>query len=224
MSSFWSAARSFSLAGVSQALKKSSLVNKITSTVNAIKHSLGFEVAVDANTIDRIEALLLSADVGPKTTSLILDPIRQDIGKLNVDLVMPRIRRSIEEILIEAPKPSLLQNSKNLPTVVLLTGINGAGKTTTAGKIAGLVASQGKKVVMVPADRFRAAASEQLRVWSERAGVQWFKISEKASDPANVTLRGLQFAKSQNAHVAIVDTAGRLHSRVGLMEELKECC
>jgi fused signal recognition particle receptor len=186
---------------------------------------------IDERTLDELEEILIAADVGVAATGEIMDAIRarvkaeryEDAGELTV-LVRDEIRRQFPEAGASPPSAAATRSGEAhdlpaKPTVILVVGINGVGKTTTVGKLAHRFAREGKKVVIAAADTFRAAANEQLEIWAGRAGAHLVR-QEQGSDPAAVAFDAVASATSQGADVVIVDTAGRLHTRVNLMEEL----
>ena len=173
---------------------------------------------VDEELFEELEELLISADIGVNTTEEILDELRELVKENNVkesDEVKAELFKMLAS-LIGQHEPLKLDTK---PSVILVIGVNGVGKTTSIGKISAELKSQGKKVVVAAADTFRAAAAEQLTVWCERAGVDIVKQAAGA-DPASVVFDAINSAKSKNADVLIVDTAGRLHNKKNLMDEL----
>lgn len=173
---------------------------------------------VDEDLFDELEELLISADIGVNTTEEILDELRETVIDSKIkeaDEVKAELYRMLRELIGEH-EPLRLDTK---PSVILVIGVNGVGKTTSIGKISAELKSQGKKVVVAAADTFRAAAAEQLTVWCERAGVDIVKQSAGA-DPASVVFDAINSAKSKGADVLIVDTAGRLHNKKNLMNEL----
>ena len=173
---------------------------------------------VDEELFDELEELLITADIGVNTTEEILDELR-DIVKENKIKESDEVKAELFKILkdlIGEHEPLRLDTK---PSVILVIGVNGVGKTTSIGKISAELKSQGKKVVVAAADTFRAAAAEQLTVWCERAGVDIVKQAAGA-DPASVVFDAINSAKSKGADVLIVDTAGRLHNKKNLMDEL----
>src|SRR5579884_4110795 len=170
---------------------------------------------------DDLEELLIAADFGVPTTAKIVDALRvvanQDRYETS-DQVIARFRRDVQNFLT---LPDMGLNLEAKPAVVLIVGVNGSGKTTTIGKLAALLRAQRKRVLVVAADTFRAAAAEQLAVWAERAGAEYVRGAE-GSDPASVVFDGMNAAKARNADVVLVDTAGRLQTKTNLMEELKK--
>ena len=176
---------------------------------------------VDENLLDELEEKLVIADVGMETTEKIINNLRTRIKKENLkeaDEVKKALREEIEEIFKDN-KPELDLSSK--PAVILMVGVNGAGKTTSIGKIANNLKKEGKKVIIASGDTFRAAATEQLEVWANRAGCELVKGNE-GSDPASVIFDSIKVAKEKNADVLICDTAGRLQNKKYLMDELEK--
>jgi fused signal recognition particle receptor len=176
---------------------------------------------VDDELWDDLEELLLAADFGVPTTLKIVDGLRAVARQdryASSDQVVARFRRDVQHFL--TLDPMTLEMSRK-PAVVLVVGVNGSGKTTTIGKLAALLRSQGKKVMVVAADTFRAAAAEQLAIWAQRAGVEYIRGAE-GSDPSSVVFDGMTAAKARNIDVVLVDTAGRLQTKTNLMEELKK--
>jgi fused signal recognition particle receptor len=167
---------------------------------------------ISVETLDALEDALLTADVGLGATERILDAVRDESG----GSLGERVGRTIRRMLAEVPPPP---ESATRPHVVLVVGVNGTGKTTTVGKLAHLYRSAGKTVVVCAADTFRAAAVEQLAIWTERAGVDLVR-AQSGADPAAVTFDAVSAARARGRDVVIVDTAGRLHTRANLMAEL----
>ena len=168
---------------------------------------------------DELEEILLTGDVGAETTERILDELRDAIDE---DLIRDRAdaKDKLKEIMVDI----LEENEKpeyEYPLILLVAGVNGAGKTTAMGKLAKKFKKEGHDVLLVAADTFRAAASDQLTVWAERAGVRIVKQGEGA-DPAAVVFDALSSAKSKGNDVILIDTAGRLHNKKNLVEELKK--
>lgn len=167
---------------------------------------------------DELEMILLSADIGSETTTGILDDLKTAIDKKH--LTKPdQVREELKTIMHDILDFELTE--EEYPLVILIAGVNGVGKTTTIGKLAHNYKKAGKSVTIVAGDTFRAAAADQLTVWAERAGVRIVKQHEGA-DAAAVVYDALQSAKSKNTDVTLIDTAGRLHNKVNLMEELKK--
>jgi fused signal recognition particle receptor len=179
---------------------------------------------VDEDVLDAIEEALLSSDMGVDTTLKLIDNLEDRVERdkfMNMDELVDILRDEIGKLLNvngeEAPVQVFDFTKK--PYVVLVVGVNGVGKTTTIGKIASMLAAQGKKVVIGAADTFRAAAVEQLVIWAERAGADIVKQG-MGSDPASVAYDSVRSAVAKGADVVLIDTAGRLHNRIDLMNEL----
>ena len=169
--------------------------------------------------LEFIEELLIESDFGVKTTRKIMDSIEEGIENGEIKTrrdVEFRIREVILDILEKVEKPLEIRQK---PFVVLVVGVNGSGKTTTIGKLASLNTEKGKKVMLVAADTFRAAAIDQLEIWAKRAGASIVKQKE-GSDPASVAFDGVSSGVSRNMDVIFVDTAGRLHTQKNLMNEV----
>ncbi len=168
---------------------------------------------------DELEEILLTSDIGAETTDTVMDRLKHEIDKNHVRdtaTVRTLLKRILVELLEENEKPVY-----EYPLVIMLSGVNGVGKTTAIGKLAKKFKSMGKSVTIAAADTFRAAAADQLTVWADRAGVRIIKHSEGA-DPAAVVFDAAQSVKSKGGDVLLVDTAGRLHNKKNLMEELKK--
>ncbi len=177
-------------------------------------------VKVDEELLEELEELLICSDVGVGATEEIIEELRAQIkdGRLKEkDQVIGALKGILEGMIGEGGELKL----ETTPSVVLVIGVNGAGKTTSIGKISNRLIKQGKKVVVAAADTFRAAAIDQLAVWCERSGAELVKQSE-GSDPAAVVYDAVGYAKSKKADVLIIDTAGRLHNKKNLMNELSK--
>ncbi|CVK17695.1 signal recognition particle-docking protein FtsY [Sporomusa sphaeroides] len=176
---------------------------------------------IDDEFLDDLEAVLLSADVGVATTSKLMAEIRKGIkDKLinSPDDLKPFLQEKISAMLVGQ---SPAEAAHNPPTVILVVGVNGVGKTTTIGKLASYYCENGKKVLLAAGDTFRAAAIDQIEIWGQRTGTEVIKHAE-GSDPAAVAFDAVQAAKARKADMVIIDTAGRLHTKSNLMEELKK--
>lgn len=174
---------------------------------------------VDDDTLDAIEEALVESDMGVDTTLKVIDALEDKVAKdkyMSFDELVGMLRGEISGLIDACGEPF---DFSRKPYVILVVGVNGVGKTTTIGKLAYMLRSQGKKVILGAADTFRAAAVDQLTVWAERAGVDIVKQS-MGSDPASVAFDTVNAAVARGADVAIIDTAGRLHNRVDLMNEL----
>lgn len=180
---------------------------------------------VDDEVLDELEEVLIASDVGVNTTVKIIERIEARVERdkyVNTSELDKILREEISALLLENPH----SQTKNIdetkkPYVIMVVGVNGVGKTTTIGKLANQFKSQGLNVVLGAADTFRAAAVDQLVIWSERVGVPIVK-QNMGSDPASVAFDTVQSAVAQNADVVIIDTAGRLHNKINLMNELSK--
>ncbi len=179
---------------------------------------------IDQDLLDELEGLLFEADLGVKTSGQLIEGLRQGLkrGELQEpEKVKDFIKQEILRILRSGEIPLSIDFSQTKPFVMMVVGVNGGGKTTTIGKIAHHYSSQGKKVMVGAADTFRAAAVEQLQIWANRVGADLIKQS-KGSDPSAVAFDSIHAAKARGVDLVFIDTAGRLHTKVNLMEELKK--
>ena len=221
----------FGLFGKKSAEEQSSLDKGLQKTKNGIFEKISRAIAgkskVDADVLDGIEEALIASDIGVDTTLKIIDNLEERVAKdkfMNMDELYSLLRSEIEKLLNitsgsdSDKEPQIFDFSKK-PYVIMVVGVNGVGKTTTIGKLAARLKASGKSVVLGAADTFRAAAVDQLVVWSERAGVPIIK-QEMGADPASVAYDTLKSAVAQNADVVLIDTAGRLHNKINLMNEL----
>ena len=191
-------------------------------SVKKTKQSLSLELdsfsgKITLDTLEELEEILILADVGVTTAGKICSRLGERIKRRNIDST--ELRENLCEIVTELMEPDEPLVTETKPSVVLVVGVNGVGKTTSIGKLAYWLQGQGKKVLLGAADTFRAAAGEQLGVWAERVGCQMIKHAEGA-DPAAVVYDSITAAKARNVDVLICDTAGRLHTKKNLMEEL----
>lgn len=211
-------------------LKKKEKVEKgVEKSRTGIMEKLGKAIAgkdtVDAEVLDKLEEILITSDVGVKTTVEIIDRIEARVAKdkyLNSSELNTILKEEIITLLKDhAPdKPAEFDaDFPQKPHIIMVVGVNGVGKTTTIGKLAHLYRQAGKKVVLGAADTFRAAAVDQLKIWSERADVPIIQQGQNA-DPAAVAYDTVEAAKARGTDVALVDTAGRLHNKKSLMDEL----
>lgn len=173
---------------------------------------------VDPATLDELEEILISADTGAAVAERLIDKVKKERGS-SPDEVKNILKEGMLEIL--SSHEGTLNLSDARPDVIVIVGVNGTGKTTTIGKLSDKLRREGRKVIIAAADTFRAAAIEQLVIWGERSGASVIRHSD-GSDPAAVVFDALAAAKSRGADVLIVDTAGRLHTKVNLMDELKK--
>ena len=175
---------------------------------------------IDEDFFDELEETLILSDIGAETSMEICDKLRQAVKRTGATDPAD-VKKLLREIIAEMLTGGNELRLDTKPSVIMVIGVNGAGKTTTIGKLAANLKSQGKKVIVAAADTFRAAAIDQLNVWTDRAGVDIIKHSE-GSDPAAVVFDALSAAKARGADVVLCDTAGRLHNKKNLMEELKK--
>ncbi len=176
----------------------------------------------DEKSLEELEELLITSDIGVRFTEKIISELEVELGrgdKKDPGIVMEKLREGILSILKKAE--SNFPRFHGNPLVIMIVGVNGVGKTTTIGKLARYFTDRGKKVLVVASDTFRAAAIEQLEEWARRGGADIVKHSE-GGDPSAVSYDGINRAKSKGYDVVIIDTAGRLHTKVPLMEELKK--
>ena len=190
---------------------KNAIFGKINDMLKAF-------VKVDEDMLDELEELLITSDIGVSATEEIIERLREQIkeGRLKEK---DQVVTALKEILMDMIQDGEPLNLDTVPSVVFVIGVNGAGKTTSIGKISNQLRKDGKKVVVAAADTFRAAAIDQLAVWCERSKVDLVKHQE-GSDPAAVVYDAIAYAKSHNTDVLIIDTAGRLHNKKNLMNEL----
>ncbi|MBU0988252.1 MAG: signal recognition particle-docking protein FtsY [Proteobacteria bacterium] len=175
---------------------------------------------IDDSLLEELEELLITADIGVQTSMDLIQSISKISSKISdANQLKAALKEKILSLLNTQTPPALLTTAK--PHVIMVIGINGVGKTTTVGKLAAKFVAAGNKVLIAAADTFRAAAIEQLAVWAERAGVELIKHRDKA-DPAAVAYDGIDAAVARGTDIVLIDTAGRLHTRVNLMEELKK--
>ena len=197
----------------------------MAKTRDALSNTLGSVFSgfsqLDDDFYDELEETLILADLGVETATKATDRLRKTIREQHLK-TSEEAKAALKDILVEmldVGETGL--NLSTTPSVVLVIGVNGVGKTTTIGKIANNLVSQGKKVMLVAGDTFRAAAADQLEVWANRTGADIVRQNEGA-DPASVVFDGIQAAKSRNAEVILIDTAGRLHNKQNLMNELNK--
>ena len=197
---------------------KEGLAKTKSAFVSQVDNLFKSFVKVDEELFDELEELLICADVGVGATEEILDKLRDRVKSERLT-DGEQVKAALREIMADMIGEGEPLKLGTKPSVLLILGVNGVGKTTSIGKIAAQLKADGKKVVVAAADTFRAAAIDQLAVWCDRAGVDLIKQSE-GSDPAAVVYDAVSAAKGRNADVLIVDTAGRLHNKKNLMDEL----
>ena len=197
----------------------------LTKTREALSNTLGGVFSgfseIDDDFYDELEESLILADLGVETALKATEQLRKAVREQHLKTA-EEAKEALKEILIrmlEVGEPQL--NLATTPSVVLVIGVNGVGKTTTIGKIATQLVREGKKVLLVAGDTFRAAAADQLEIWAGRSGADIVRQHEGA-DPASVVFDGIQAAKARNADVILIDTAGRLHNKTNLMNELNK--
>ena len=197
---------------------KSGLAKTKNAIFGQIDNVLKAFVKVDEELLEELEELLIMSDVGVNATEEIIERLREQIkdGRLKEK---EQVTDALKEILTDMIGEGGDLNLSTTPAIILVIGVNGAGKTTSIGKISNRLIKRGKKVVVAAADTFRAAAIDQLSVWCERSGADIVKQNE-GSDPAAVVYDAIQYAKKRKADVLIIDTAGRLHNKTNLMNEL----
>ena len=197
----------------------------MAKTRDALSNTLGSVFSgfsqIDDDFYDELEESLILADLGVETATKAAELLRKAVREQHLK-TPEEAKDALKDILVEMlDVGDTALNLTTTPSVVLVIGVNGVGKTTTIGKIAKQLVSQGKKVMLVAGDTFRAAAADQLEIWAERTGADIVRQHEGA-DPASVVFDGIQAAKSRNADVILIDTAGRLHNKQNLMNELNK--
>lgn len=201
---------------------KSGLEKTRKSFTEKIEQLVVGYATIDDEFIDDLEAVLLSADVGVHTTNRLISEVKKGIKSKEIqspEHLKPFLQKQIAVILEQGATE--IKKSVEPPTVIIVVGVNGVGKTTTIGKLGNYYKEQGHKVMLAAGDTFRAAAIEQLEIWGQRIGADVIKHTH-GSDPAAVAFDAVQSAKAKKADILIIDTAGRLHTKSNLMEELKK--
>lgn len=196
--------------------------NIISKTQNAISESVSEIVSskqkIDDDMLDEMEETLIKADIGLDTAVSVVEKLREKQNKLTPDDIKPFLKNEFNTILKEAGECKI--HLKDGLNIFLITGVNGAGKTTLIGKLAYQYKNEGKRVLIAAADTFRAAAEEQLEIWSNRAGADI--VRKDGADPASVVFDAIKKAQAENYDILLIDTAGRLQNKFNLMEELKK--
>ena len=211
--------------------KKTGLLDRMKQAVSRTRENLSeridevvpFNKEIDRNTLDDLEATLIGADLGSATTHQVLENLREKADRKqmgNLDELKRLLKQELLAILNTANTPPV-EREEGVPGVVLVVGVNGTGKTTTIGKLAQWLRSEGKTVLLCAGDTFRAAAIEQLEVWGQRTGTEVVR-TKSGGDPAAVLFDALQAANARHLDCVIVDTAGRLHTKTNLMQELEK--
>jgi fused signal recognition particle receptor len=193
---------------------KQQIVERFDSIVREADEPARRSRPIDVDTVDALEELLISADLGIPATDRIIAAVKTK--SRNGGSLRDLVKQEIRDVFAAVDKPIAIEH---LPTVMLIVGVNGTGKTTTVGKLANLLKSEGRKPLICAADTFRAAAVEQLEIWAKRAGVDMVRARE-GTDPAAVVFDAISSGKAKGRDPILVDTAGRLHTRVNLMNEL----
>jgi fused signal recognition particle receptor len=211
--------------------KKAGVFDRMKQAVTRTRENLSerieeiasFGKEIDRETLDDLEASLIAADLGSATTREVLEHLREKADRKQIGNAaeLKRLLKSELLTILRATPPKAGVTSNGEPEVVLVVGVNGTGKTTTIGKLAYALRSEGKSVLLCAADTFRAAAIEQLEVWGQRTGVEVIK-TKPGGDPSAVLFDGLSAAKARHTDCVIVDTAGRLHTKTNLMQELEK--
>ncbi|MDH2335130.1 signal recognition particle-docking protein FtsY [Clostridium perfringens] len=199
---------------------KTGLTKTRDNLTDKINEALNLAVTIDDDMYEELEEALIMSDIGMDTTVEIIDRLKAKIRKEkinDVEMVKPALKEVIAEMMLEGDSED--EEEDNEKKVMLIIGVNGVGKTTSIGKIAARNKNNGKKVLLAAADTFRAAAIDQLDIWSQRANVDIVKHQE-GSDPAAVVFDAVQAAKARDVDLLICDTAGRLHNKKNLMDEL----
>ena len=210
----------------------SSMFTRLSKRLSKTKESLVYRMdslflgkkEIDAALFDELEEILITADLGIATTIDILDDARKQVKRKELSdpqLLKSVLKEKIRAYIMESNKPAELVMPQNGPFVIMVIGVNGVGKTTTIGKITNKFKKSGQSVLLVAADTFRAAAVAQLKIWGERNQAE-VVFQKEGADPSSVVFEGVSRGVTENYDVVIVDTAGRLHTQVNLMEELKK--
>lgn len=201
---------------------KEGLTKTHQSLVSKIDQLVAGREKIDEHLLSELEEILITSDIGVKTTQELLENVMVKVKRQEIedgDLLKKNLQEQIFRILSQQEKPLDLSSSR--PLVIMVIGVNGTGKTTTIGKMAQKFKAQGFSVLLVAGDTFRAAAIEQLEVWGQRVNCEVIK-QKSGSDPSAVVFDALKAAKSRGIDIILVDTAGRLHTKINLMEELKK--
>lgn len=208
--------KNFNLEKIKNGLSKTR--NKIVRTIS---ETLTGKAQIDENTLDQIEEILITSDMGVETAEKVIDNVRRNLKNekdRSVNNVLNLIKAELYKIL---PDGNNFYELKVKPYIILIVGVNGVGKTTSIGKLAFNYKNLGYKVIVGAADTFRAAANEQLDIWAKRAGVEIIN-SQKGADPSSVVFETIKRAVDENYDVVLIDTAGRLHNKTNLMNELSK--
>jgi fused signal recognition particle receptor len=200
---------------------KSGLFKTKENLLGKISQAVGLHKKIDQELLNELEEILIKADVGPSTTAKIIEGLKKEAASKKIEdseSVTELLKDQVASILTAE---NIVSNDLASPHVIMMVGVNGTGKTTSIAKLAKDFKDQGKKVLVAACDTFRAAAGEQLSIWTERVGVELIK-SMPNQDPASVAFDAIKSACARGFDVVIADTAGRLHTKINLMEELKK--
>ena len=201
---------------------KEGLLKTHQGMVSKIDQLVSVKRKIDDRLLEELEEILITSDIGIKTTRQLLDKVTEKVKRKELDDADQLKKTLLEEMhLILSRQEKPLEVSSARPFVIMVIGVNGTGKTTTISKMAQRFKGQGKSVLLVAGDTFRAAAIEQLEIWGQRVGCEVIK-HQSGSDPSAVVFDALKAGKARGSDIIIVDTAGRLHTKVNLMEELKK--
>jgi len=200
---------------------KSGLFKTKENLLGRISQAVGLHKKIDQELLDELEEILIKADVGPSTTAKIVEGLKSEAAKRKIEDSEKVIELLKDQVVSILGAGGIAGNDFSQPHVIMMVGVNGTGKTTSIAKLAQDFKSQGKKVLLAACDTFRAAAGEQLSIWADRVGVELVK-SKPNQDPASVAFDAIKSASTRGIDVVIADTAGRLHTKVNLMEELKK--
>lgn len=201
---------------------KTGLAKTKENIVGKVRQAVGMAAKVDDDLLDEIEEILIQGDVGVSASMKIIENLKEQVSRQNIkeaDEVLGALKAEIASIIKTDRDPLALCETN--PTIWLIMGVNGTGKTTSVGKLARFFSQNGKNVMIAACDTFRAAAVDQLAIWADRSGVDFIRAKD-GSDPAAVAFDAASSAKSKNTDILIIDTAGRLHTKAHLMEELKK--
>lgn len=202
---------------------KQKLQKTRTTLTDRIKNLFSLYPKISDEVYDSLEELLIEADLGVSTSLFLIEQLKEQVKQQGIsepEKLIPILKTAMMEIL-KSERNDIQWEADPPPHVTLLVGVNGSGKTTTAGKIAAQLVREGKKVILAAGDTFRAAAGEQLEIWSQRSGAELIRHQEGA-DPAAVAYDAVDAGIARKAQNVIIDTAGRLHTKINLMEELKK--
>lgn len=200
---------------------KSGLSKTKESLLGKISKAVGLHKKIDQELLDELEEILIKADVGPGTTEKIIEGIKKEAKDKRVEESDQVVELLKDQIISIVGRKEIADNSFSSPYVIMMVGVNGTGKTTSIAKLARKYSDERKKVLVAACDTFRAAALEQLSIWANRVGVEMIR-STPNQDPASVAFDAIKSACARGFDVVIADTAGRLHTKINLMEELKK--